>query len=802
MFCLQDGNDYYSENFLPKYMTFKNCLILLSLLFSSISYQLQAQPPLYDQKKPPKLGLVLSGGGAKGIIHVGILKALEEEGIRPDFITGTSMGSIIGGLYAIGYTADQLDTIVRSINWDMVLSNNIPLNFISYEEKEYYNRYLLEFPVENWKLKLPSGMIEGQTLNEVLNHYTWPANKYRTFADFPIPFRCIATDVCTGKAIVFKEGSLSVAIRASMAIPTAFTAVDLDSTLAVDGGVVNNFPVEELFEMGADIVIGVDVGDGFIKAKDLSGMTDILFQVSMFKSLERIEEQIAQCEIYIRPNFKGYGTSSFSDYAEILELGYKTGEEYRPQFKELKEKYGLKEKKNKGVSFISDPITIEEITITGNKWSSEKLISNKLGIEKGNLCSQDDIEDGVRRVYGVNIFKKVNHYITRRKKSDNYTLILDLDEKPRILFKSALHHDNTFSTGITLNMTLRDYLFKSSRFILSGDLSKNPKFRFDYLQYIGNDQSKAFNFRYNFLNEQIPTYDEGQLQDVDITTEHNFTFGFLTTQRLEKSYYVGGGIKFNTQKTKFSYVIPDEIKHGNFNNFKIENALFINTMNDRNYPTRGKDLSFHGDLFLYNFYNIKFEKGIDSIYFTTIDPPDYLNETEFNNQVVDPLTPGIYGLLQFRYFEYIPLKPKNQLIPYVSAGLTLAGDEFGIFEGFRIGGYQMVKSTDVRCYGLNFAEKEYENYLLTGLHFQQVLLSSLFLNLGVDFLLPYDYISLNELETFDLGAAFNDNSLLGYGGKLTYKSFIGPISVGTSRNTRDSYWRYYFALGFSFNYSD
>ncbi len=771
-------------------------LILNCFLFNG---SINGQPLIYNQAKSHKLGLVLSGGGAKGIAHVGILKALEQEGIRPDFITGTSMGSIIGGLYSIGYTADQLDTIVRSINWDLILSNNIQLNFISYEEKEFYNRYLLEFPVEDWKLKLPSGMIEGQTLNEVLNHYTWPANKYRSFDDFPIPFRCVATDVSTGKPIIFKDGSLAEAIRASMAIPTAFTAVDLDSTLAVDGGVVNNFPVEELFAMGADVVIGVDVGDGLIPAKKLGGMTDILFQVSMFKSLERLEEQKAKCDIYIRPDLNDYGTASFSDYAEILELGYISGEKYRPEFKALKEKYGLKEKNHHAISFNPEPIKISSVSITGNKWSSEKLVSNKLGIEENKDYSQQDIEEGIRRIFGINIFKKVNHYIRKEKKSDNYLLQIDLVEKPRILFKTALHHDNTFSTGITLNITLRDYLIKSSRFIIAGDVSKNPKFRFDYLQYIGSEQSKAFNFRYNFLNEQIPTYSEGQLEDVDITSEHNFNVGFLTTQQLEKCYFIGGGLKLLTQKFKFENVIPQEIKNGDFNNLKFETAYFINTMNDRNYPTRGKDLSLHGDIYLHSFYKIRFEKGVDSLNFGTTE---FYTEEEFNNEVLDPLTPSIYGLIQFRYTSYLPLKPKNQLIPYFAAGLTLAGDDAGVFDEFRIGGHQMVKSTDIRCLGLNYDEHDYENFLLMGLHFQQILLSSLFLKVGADFLLPYDYVSLKNLDTFDFGTSFNDYSMLGYGAKLTYKSFIGPISAGVSRNTRDSYWRFYFALGFSFNYSD
>ncbi|MCD4731730.1 MAG: patatin-like phospholipase family protein, partial [Bacteroidales bacterium] len=242
----------------------------LILCFLIIHTAIYSQEKKTADNQRPKIGLVLSGGGAKGIAHIGILKAMEKERIRPDFIAGTSMGSIIGGLYALGYSADQLDTIIRQIDWGEVLSNNIQLQYIAYEEKEYYNRYLIELPFENGKLKLPSGVIHGQMLGEMLARYAWPAKDYTSFDEFPIPFRCVATDVGTGKPIIFSDGSLAMAMRASMAIPTAFTPVDLDSTLAVDGGVVNNFPVEEVIDMGADIVIGVSVGDGLIPAKELS----------------------------------------------------------------------------------------------------------------------------------------------------------------------------------------------------------------------------------------------------------------------------------------------------------------------------------------------------------------------------------------------------------------------------------------------------------------------------------------------------------------------------------------------------
>ena len=306
--------------------------LLLSVFFGKIYSQ---------ETKHPKIGVVLSGGGAKGIAHIGILKALEEEGIRPDFIVGTSMGSIIGGLYSLGYNADQLDSIIRQIDWDLVLSNNIPYNYISFEEKQYYTRYLVSLSFKDGKLALPSGMIEGQMLGQVLNRYTWPAMKYDNFDEFPIPFRCVATDVSTAEPIIFKDGSLAEALRASMAIPTVFTAADLDSTLAVDGGVLDNFPVDVVKRMGADYVIGVNVSDeGLEKAKDIGSMTGILMQVAMFPSLKKVKSDIKKCDIYIKPDLKDYSTGSFSSYAEILELGYVAGEKARPKFHELAQEIG------------------------------------------------------------------------------------------------------------------------------------------------------------------------------------------------------------------------------------------------------------------------------------------------------------------------------------------------------------------------------------------------------------------------------------------------------------------------------
>ena len=755
----------------------------------------------------PKIGLVLSGGGAKGIAHIGILKAMEREGIRPDYITGTSMGSIVGGLYALGYSADQLDTIIRRIDWSEVLSNNISLEYIAYEEKEYYNRYLIELPFEKGKVKLPSGVIQGQMLGEMLARYTWPAKDYTSFDQFPIPFRCVATDVSTGKPIVFTDGSLAFAMRASMAIPTAFTAVDLDTTLSVDGGVVNNFPVEEVINMGADIVIGVSVGDGLIPAKELNGMTDILMQVSMIPSLTRLYDQVELCDIYIKPELGNNGTASFSNYAEILELGYAAGEKFRPEFKKLAETLGI----NTNLVIDSPPlqpesIQIGKIQITGTRHVSPMLILTKLQIEEGDVVTRSDIENGVRAIYGINHFEKVVYRLSPLTEDNSYLLTIKTTEKTPSTFKSSIHYDNIFKVGVVLNLTLQNMLGRSSRTIIAGDISDNPKFRFDYLKYIGLHQKTAVNFRYNYINEKIPTYDKGVVKDIDVNHEHNFSLGFITTQSLRNSIFVGATYQVNRQTKKFSSIIPDGVKQGNFSYFKGDFLFTANTLNDRNYPTNGRELSLGIQSYFYNNYKVVYDKGIDTVYVPitlagiTFQLP--LSESDFNELIVKPRTPEIYGMVQFNFARYYNINKKFQIIPKVAAGVTLSLDSIGVFQSYRVGGFQRVKYNDTRFIGLNYAELNPENYALVSLFLQNVLFNNIYLKYGTNFLMPYDHVALDDLDSFNIETLFSDNSVLGYGAEVTYKSFLGPISLGISRNTRDSYFRYYFAVGFSFNYSD
>jgi NTE family protein len=740
----------------------------------------------------PKIGLVLSGGGAKGFAYVGILKAMEEANIRPDYIVGTSIGAIVAGLYAIGYSADELDTLIREVNWGVVLSNNVPLTYISFEEKEYYERYLITLPIKNKKLTLPSGVIEGQMLSDLLNKLTWPAMKYESFDDFPIPFRCLATDVSTGESIIFDKGSLSKALRASMSIPSAFTAVDLDTTLAVDGGVLNNFPVNVVKDMGADIIIGLDVSDGFENAKEIGSMAGIISQISMFESLKRADAEIKECDFYIHLDMEGYETADFGSTPEILAIGKKIGKENEQRFKDLAVQLNIKPEKTEFIHLSRDSILLSQIIIEGNVRVPKKLILSKLNLKQGQYVSQSEIEEGVLQVYGINSFKKVVYNIEVNPLQPIESILqVKVKEKGPANLKASVHYDNTFSAGVVLNITLRNLLGRGSRALIIGDTSENPKFRFDYLKYFGKRERFAINFVYNFLDLSIPTYNNGKKEDELKSTTNRFNLTIRSTQSLKHTFV--GGIIYNLEKSKYRFAnaVDESIKNAEFNTFQLVVGYIQNSTDNRNYPTKGHEVVFYGKYIFDNKYKLRLTD-------------EFQSSQEIVDEIVNSeITPDGYGKIFFNYNTFIHFSDVFQMVPGIATGGILStGSTSNVFSNFNIGGSQMVTIFDVRMRGINFAELFEPNFLKFNLSFQNVLWKNFFLQYGANLLAYYPYIPLNEISNFSFDQMIDNYSMVGYGFEIRYKSILGPISFGMSGNTRDKYIRYYFQLGFSMNYND
>lgn len=283
-------------------------ILLLSVTFTAYSNDTTAV------KARPKIGLVLSGGGAKGAAHIGVLKYIEEAGIPIDYIAGTSMGSIVGGMYALGYSSDEILEIISAVDWDRLISNQVDRQKISYTRKQETKTLLFTIPFSagtsqnevqyrSFKNSLPTGIVSGDNLINLFNSLSVGYSDPIDFNNLPTPFLCIATNVINGKETILNEGVFSKALRASMAIPVLFDPVKIDDALYADGGLVNNFPADRCREMGADFVIGVSMSPGL--EEDPAKLSSVLSQVKQMKEImtdKDFENYHKRCDIFISPS--------------------------------------------------------------------------------------------------------------------------------------------------------------------------------------------------------------------------------------------------------------------------------------------------------------------------------------------------------------------------------------------------------------------------------------------------------------------------------------------------------------------
>lgn len=316
--------------FMMRFNRIKIRFTLLSLLL------LTHFPTSFSQaQNRPRVGVALSGGGAKGFAHIGVLRVLEEVGIPVDYITGTSMGSIIGGLYAIGYSVDELEAIAVATDWQELFSDRVSRRQLAIESKIGDGRYLLTLPLDGFKPGLPTGLIAGQKISTLFERLTLPYHNVSDFRNFPIPFAAVATNIATGHVVVLDHGYLPEAMRASMSIPSVFTPMVIDDRLLVDGMLVRNFPVEEVQAMGADIIIGVDVGSGLSGREELTSLGAILGQALGFMDAESTERQRELCDVLIVPDIEGLSAVDFPKAEEIIARGETAAREAMLQLQTL-----------------------------------------------------------------------------------------------------------------------------------------------------------------------------------------------------------------------------------------------------------------------------------------------------------------------------------------------------------------------------------------------------------------------------------------------------------------------------------
>ncbi|MBE0653590.1 MAG: patatin-like phospholipase family protein, partial [Bacteroidales bacterium] len=535
----------------------------------------------------PKIGLVLSGGGAKGLAHIGVLKVLEEAGIRPDYIGGTSMGSIVGGLYSIGYSADSLEKIAKSTNWNYLLGDQVSRRNLTIEEKEDNDRFFVSFPIKENKIMIPSGLVNGQNIEDYLNTLCAPVFNKPDFNDFPIPFLAVATDIETGKEVIFNRGYLPDVLRASMSIPSIFNPIEIDEKLLVDGGLVNNFPVARTLEMGADIIIGVDVGFRYYKKEELNSIFKILEQSVFFYGEALNSHNRSLCDVLIEPALGTYNASSFGSTDTIIALGEIAARKILPQLKALADSIYGEEKPGFATTAPPklDSLQLMEIRIHGLERVSARLLTGKLQLEVLQKVTPKDISKAVERAYSSLYFDKISYTIGEVE--NGICLDIYVKETKGGFFKVGLHYDTNYRSAILLNTTFRNVLLNGSK--LSGDLSlgENPFFQVSFFKNNGWKPGLGFNFSSGRLDAFV--YEGGDPISSLIFSESKTRI--FTQSVFSNSYAIGAGVEFEsfTINPRIDPILGLEKTRGNYVNYY--GFLNFDSYDNIYYPTSGIKLN-------------------------------------------------------------------------------------------------------------------------------------------------------------------------------------------------------------------
>lgn len=428
-----------------------------------------------------KIGLVLSGGGAKGFAHVGALKVIEEAGIPIDYITGTSIGSIVGGLYAIGYDATMLENVIGNQNWVELLSNGYKREYIPAILKEEQSRYLLSLPVEAKKINFPAGLINGQNVMELLTYLSYGYHEINDFSKFPIPFKCIATDIATGGEVVLDGGFLPQAMRASMAVPAAFASCEIDGRMLVDGGIVNNFPVDRCREMGAEIIIGIDIQDALQSKENIKSIPDVISQLTTLMAVERSERNRKNVDILIRPDISGFSAASFDTGSakELMRRGEEAARKMLPQLLRMRDSLGIPpvHKQPRELPDFNEVVSVNKIEVEGTEKSNIVSFLGQLGIGKDTKVSLEHIRQGISRVYALGNYNNVNYRISGDSRK---TIDISVKESSTNKLNVGLHYDTDLKAAALINTTIYSNRISGSNLSFDARLSSLPVFSARY----------------------------------------------------------------------------------------------------------------------------------------------------------------------------------------------------------------------------------------------------------------------------------------------------------------------------------
>jgi len=555
----------------------KKILILL-FIFQFFIFQSQVKKGLVIPKNP-KIGLSLAGGGAKGFAHVGVLKVLDSLGVKVDYISGTSMGAIIGGLYASGYTGKDIEKIIMDTDFYSLIRDPK-----SRKESTFFNKsvdkYLLSIPVKNGKVNLPSSISTGQKNVYLLKELFKNVSNIDDFSKLPIPFMCVGTNLESGNMQLFEKGDLVQSIMASSAFPSLMDPVKIGDSIYIDGAMTVNYPSKPLKDKGIDIVIGVDLNQELSKREDLNSIIAILNQIIDMNIHKDTKRQYKYTDINIKPDLKGMTATSYDDKKKILDSGFVEGLKYTDILNELP-KRSFERLRQPINSIYSNVYKIDSIQLIGSRIYGKNYVLGKMGLRLPSMQTYGSINKGIDKLVATNNYSFINYDIV----TENETNILKLyvtEDEARHFFKFGLHYDEVFKTGLLLNYSAKRLLFKNSNLSMDVVVGDKPRYYLNY--FIDNGYIPGFGMYSSGMSFDL----RGNNNIIVENWEWLRNEAYIQSVWKDK-FAIGGGISHDYFEAEIN---GSNKRYKRFLNPYV--FLKSDTQNDRDFPTQGFYLNAEG----------------------------------------------------------------------------------------------------------------------------------------------------------------------------------------------------------------
>lgn len=581
------------------------------------------------RKHRPTVALVLSGGGAKGAAHIGVIERIEELGIPVDMVLGTSMGGLIGGLYALGYTTEEMDSLVRNMDWNWAFSDKLSRDYISYADVRYREKYLLSVPFyyekDYYKMKiadehrfdhvkrhqplnigadnedgsdfikrnllgsLPSGYIYGQNVSNMISSLTVGYQDSIDFQSLPIPYVCVATDLVSGKAKIWHSGKMNTAMRSTMSIPGIFAPVRTEGMVLVDGGMRDNYPTALAREMGADIIIGVDLSQAQRSYTQVNNIGDIIGQGVDMLGRDSFEKNVNIPDVKIKPQLGEFNMMSFNPAAidTIIVRGREAAMAQDSLLRKVAvETAGRKyDSRPKAMGFHSDSLMISEIDVIGVLPDEKRLLKDRLGLDDVRKLSREDLNHIVDQIFGTQCYDYVTYELLGDK--EPFRLVLNCKKGPVHQFGLGVRADTEEIVSVLLNIGLFTHRLYGHSFDLSGKISANPYVQLKWSYDVPDIPTLNASLSARWTDMGMLNFGSNDLSLSFFNARQEFYLSNLQWKRFD----IRGGVRndvFNIRNVKSSQIIGDyDLEHLNNDFVSVFLDARTYTFDDGYFPSRG-----------------------------------------------------------------------------------------------------------------------------------------------------------------------------------------------------------------------